>query len=360
MKAIENYLKNILLKLLLILNPHNEKNKGYLNQNENKILFVRLNRIGDALVTTPLLHAVKRNIKAKIYILADRKNYIAYNNNPDIDKLIIFNKGIKGFFEIRHLVKRENINTIVDLHDDVSTTVSFLVALAKAQNKFALEKGNKNIYSKTIKRLDASQFHVVDRLLELAKLFNVKLENANENIHYYPGEESVNKVERFLSDAFSNKKFLLGINISAGSKARFWGTENYKKLIGSLTDFDVNLLLICSPEDLEDAKKISENKSIIFYSENYNEFAAMISELSFLITPDTAAVHLASAFQVPVFGIYVKYNTSEMIWSPYKSDFDCVVTEGPTLKNIEFEEVINKLKPFIEKHIYSSSNVSRQ
>jgi ADP-heptose:LPS heptosyltransferase len=359
MKAIENYLKNIFLKLLLILNSPKEKNTELLNQSGNKILFIRLNRIGDALVTTPLLHAVKNNLNAKIYLLADRKNYIAFNNNPDIDKLIIFNKGIKGFFEIRKLVKRENINTIVDLHDDVSTTVSFLIALAKAQSKFALEKENKNIYSRTIPRLDASKFHVVDRLLEIAKLFDIKIENADENIHFYPGEESFKKVDSFLNKIFSNKKYLVGINISAGNKARFWGTENYKKLIDFLTGFDVNLLLICSPEDLQDAKRISENKLTIFHSENYSEFAAMISKLNFLVTPDTAAVHLASAFQIPVFGIYVKYKTSEMIWSPYKSDFECVITEEPTLKNIRFKEVQNKLKPFIEKHIYKNSNVSR-
>ena len=359
MKAIENYLKILLLKLLLILNPHKEKNKGFVNQSGNKILFIRLNRIGDALVTTPLLHTIKKDIKAEIYLLADRKNYIAFNNNPDIDKLIIFNKGIKGFFEVRKLVKRENINTIVDLHDDVSTTVSFLIALAKAQSKFALEKENKNIYSRTIPRLDASKFHVVDRLLEIAKLFDIKIEKADENSHFYPGEESFKKVDSFLNKIFSNKKYLVGINISAGNKARFWGTENYKKLIDSLTGFIVNLLLICSPDDLENAKEISENKIQIFHSENYNEFAALISKLSFLITPDTAAVHLASAFQIPVFGIYVKYKTSEMIWSPYKSDFECVTTEEPTLKNIEFKEVINKLKPFIEKHIYRNSNVSR-
>jgi len=359
MKVVENFFKNLLLKLLLIFNSKNVMSNGDANHIGSKILFIRLNRIGDALITTPLLHVIKKNLNAKIYVLADKKNYVAFNHNPDIDKLIIFNKGIKGFLEIRKLVKFENINTVVDLHDDVSTTVSFLIALSNAPNKFALGKDNKNIYTKTITRLDATKFHIVDRILELAKLFNINHDNSDQNIHYNPGEESIKKINDFLIKSFTAKRFLIGINISAGSKARFWGIENYKKLIHSLSDFDINIMLICSPDDSGEARIISNNKLKIFYSKDYSDFAAMISKLNLLITPDTAAVHLASAFQVPVFGLYVKYKTNETIWSPYKSDFECVITEEPNLENVEFNEVIGKLKPFIKKHIYSSSNVSR-
>ncbi len=359
MKAIENYLKNLLLRLLLFFNQAKGNHLKNTGNDQEKILFIRLNRIGDALVVTPLLHEVKKNIKAKIYLLADKKNYMAFNNNPDIDELLIFNKGIKGFFEVRKLVRNEGINTIVDLHDDVSTTVSFLVALAKAPNKFALEKDNKNIYTKTIKRLDSSKYHVVDRILEIAKLFNVKPEKTSVNIHYNPQKESFQKVDEYFSKAFVQNKFLIGINISAGSKARFWGIENYKRIVDFLSSFDVNTILLCSPSDLDSAKQIAEDKCKIFYSEKYDEFAAMISKLNFLITPDTAAVHLASAFEIPVFGIYVKYKTNDMIWSPYKSDFECIITDDPNLEHVKFKEVLQKLKPFIEKYILRNSNVSR-
>jgi hypothetical protein len=40
-----------------------------------------------------------------------------------------------------------------------------------------------------------------------------------------------------------------------------------------------------------------------------------------------------------------------MIWSPYVSEFDCVVTEGPNLVNVTFDEVQYKLKPFLQKFV---------
>ena len=162
MKKIEIFLKNILLRILLVFSGRkNEKNQE--NQNKFKsTLFIRLNRIGDALVSTPLLHEIKKNVGCRVYLL------------PDIDELIVFNKGIKGISEVLKFIKEHNIDTVVDLHDDVSTTVSFIVALSKAKNKFGLKKDNEIIYTKTVEKPDHTKIHVVDRQknpLKLQKIF---------------------------------------------------------------------------------------------------------------------------------------------------------------------------------------------
>ena len=359
MKKLEFFFKNLFLNLLLLINSK-RKNAGYDFENDsNRILFIRLNRIGDALVATPLLHEIKKNLRSKIYVLADKKNFVAFNNNPDIDKLLIFNKGLKGFFEFKKFVESENIQTVVDLHVDISATVSFLIAMCNAKNKFGLEKDNKKIYTQTVKKLDGTKYHVVDRILEIAKLFKIEKEKEPVNIHYTPDYSSVQKVKEYLQNKFPVKKILIGMNISAGSMARFWGISNYKKLLNYFTHYDANCLLICSPKDSGLAKEICGNTCNYFSSDNYDEFAAMISKLDLLFTPDTAAVHLASAFEVPVFGIYVKYKTYDMIWSPYKSKFDCVITEEPNLGNVTFEEVKAKLNSFLENFNFSSVNDSR-
>ena len=72
-----------------------------------------------------------------------------------------------------------------------------------------------------------------------------------------------------------------------------------------------------------------------------------------LFSPDTATIHLASIHKKPVFGIYVQYNTDDMVWSPYRSDFDCVITKEPTLENVKFEDVILKFEPFLQKYLKS-------
>lgn len=350
MKEIEILIKNFLLKLFLLFGKSKRKNNTNSFNENSKILFIRLNRIGDALVSTPVIHAVKEKFNCKTFILADKKNKIAFINNKDIDQLIIFEKGIKGFFKIKKFVEENNIDTIVDLHDDTSTTVSFLIAICKAQNKFGLEKENNKIYTKTVPRIDASKFHIIERNIELTKLFGFEVDKFNIKIKYEPTEESKKSVEKFLGENFKVNKFLLGINISAGSPARFWGIERYKQLIKFLENYNFNILLLSTPAEMHFAEKISEGKTVV-YSPNFDEFAAVISKINLLISPDTAAVHLASAFKTPVFGLYVHYDTEDVIWSPYGCKFEAVITKEPTLENVSFEEVEKKLKPFIEKFL---------
>ena len=349
MKKLEIVLRKILLRLLLLLNPNAKKDGSHEYNSESKILFIRLNRIGDALVSTPLLKVVKEKTGSGIFVLADRKNKSAFFNNPYIDELIVFNKGFQGIFEIIRFIKENKIDTVVDLHDDVSTTVSLIISLCGAGNKFALEKWNEKIFTRTVPKPDPEKVHVVERIFALSKLFGVDYAGEDINIVYNPLPESIRKAEDYLKQKFSDDKFTVGINISAGSEARYWGTGNFVRLYEFLKNYDINCLVIAAPDDQAKASEIS--KDYIYSSSNYDEFAAMISRMDMIFTPDTAAVHLASAFKVPVFGIYVKYKTQDMIWSPYASDFDRIITEEPNLNNVKFEEAINKFKPFLEKHL---------
>ena len=347
MKKIEIFLRKILLNILLSFRYSSKPEEvDYQNAN-SKILFIRLNRIGDALVVTPLIHEIRQTVKSKIFLLADRKNNFVFENNKDVDQVIIFEKGIRGIITVLKFIKDNKINTVVDLHDDVSTTVTFLIAFSKASNKFGLEKENKKIYTKTVPKLNPKNYHVVERILEICKLFSNNCKKEDVNIQYSVQESSEVDVAKFLQNNKLNGAALVGVNISAGSNARFWGVENYHKLFAFLSTFDLKCVLLTAPDDIELAGQISEGKIKVYFSKNYNEYAAMISRLNLLFTPDTAAVHLASAFKVPVFGIYVKYNTNDMIWSPYRSKFDCIITEAPNLGNVTFDEVKTKFEPFL-------------
>jgi ADP-heptose:LPS heptosyltransferase len=349
MKKFEILLRHFLLNLLLFFTSSNSNRPLVKLDRNSKVLLIRLNRIGDALVTTHLIKELKEQKNCKVVILADAKNHFIFRNKF-ADEVWIFKKGLKGFFETLNKINSTKFDVIVDLHDDVSTTVTYLLALCKSINKIGLSKYNKKVYTHSIDRLDASKFHVIDRNLALGSLLDLTINHDKINVYYCPSDESNRKADEFISSNYDNK-FLVGINISAGSKARFWGIDNYKRLLQTLSDRNLNILLLCSPSDISLAQEIASDNVKVFYSDSFDEFSAVISRLNILFTPDTSVVHIASAFMVPVFGIYVNYNTTEMIWTPYKSDFDCIITKEPTLENIKFEEVINKFLPFLEKHI---------
>ncbi len=355
-KKIEIILRKLLLQLLLLGKSEQKSNAAPKLDSNSKILFIRLNRIGDALVSTPLIREVKIQLRCKISVLADRKNYFIFNNLAIADEVIVLNKKASKFRKLISKLNSENFDAVIDLHDDVSTTVSYITAFLNIPVKIGFRKGNEKIYSHLVEKLDPQKYHVVNRILEFGKFLNLKLDIFGINIFYRPDESSISLADNFIVRNFHDKKFLIGINISAGSEARFWGVDKYLKLIQRLNKYDLNILVMCVEKDLKKALEISNNRLPVFYRNNFDEFAAMISRLNLLFTPDTSIVHLASAFEIPMFGIYVKYQTNDVIWYPYKSDYDCVITEEPTLEKLLYNEVENKFLPFLVKHLHGKRN----
>lgn len=352
LKKIEQFLKNFLLKLLLFSKRSNGRDSAIpVITANNTILFVRLNRIGDALVATPLIDLVKKKTGCKIYVLADKKNHFVFSNNPHIDRIIVFQKGLKGFIAIQKFIKHEKIDIMVDLHDDVSTTVTYLFAIANVKYKFGLNKINCEIYTHSVQKLDSSSNHIIDRILKLSELFDISFTKYEVRVGYYPKTENLNFAREIIDKKFPEKKFLVGINISAGSDARFWGVERFTEIVELLGKYDINILLFSDLKDYEKAKSIMDEKFIYPVSKDFDKFVAGVLQVDLLFSPDTSAIHIASIRNIPVFGLYVKYKTQDIIWSPYNTDFDCTVTEEPTLKNITVEEVKKKFIPFLEKHL---------
>lgn len=318
----------------------------------SKVLFVRLNRIGDALISTPLLKEFKNFFGCKNYVLASKNNYFVFNDHMLIDEIIILNKKTNSIKNLIKKINSYNFDVVIDLHEDVSTTVSYLISSIQCENKVGFQKSNKKLYNFTIPRIDSNKTHVVERIMEIAKAFGIKYNTSELNIHYEVPPNSLVRANDFLIKHFTTKKYLLGINISAGSDSRFWGINNYKFLISSLNEYDINIIILCHEKDISKALEIASDNYSIYYTPSFDDFNAMIKKLNILFTPDTSIVHIASAFKIPVFGLYVKYNTTDMIWSPYKSQFDCVITTEPTLNNVTFNEVKNKFIPFLEKFYY--------
>lgn len=351
-KKIEQLLKGLILRFLLLSKKSKVGDSSIPAITSNtKVLFVRLNRIGDALVSTPLIDLVKKKTDCKIYVLADKKNHFVFSNNPNINGVIIFQKGIKGFLFVQKFIKNEKIDIMIDLHDDVSTTVTYLFAVSNVKYKFGLNKINNEIYTHTVQRLDSSSNHVIDRILKLSELFGFTYLKDEIKIGYYPKVENLNSAAEIIDKKFPENKFLVGINISAGSDARFWGVEPFKEIIESLMKYDINIILFSDLKDYDKAKSIIDEKFIYPVSKEFDKFVAGVLQVDLLFSPDTSVIHIASMKKIPVFGLYVKYRTQDMIWSPYNADFDCIVTEEPTLKNITVEEVKKKFIPFLEKHL---------
>lgn len=356
MKEIEIILRKFLLSLYLFFKKNEKKQTGLTLYKDDKIILVRLNRIGDALVTTHVIKHIKEHFGCEIHVLADRKNFFIFENDKNVDKTIIFPRKLKDLKILKQEINNSTYSALFDLHDDVSTSASFFIGSLAIKNKIAYDKKTRKLFTHLVPYLDPTNHHLIERYLQFLDYLKIPYNKDEIRVNYQPSDESMRYAVNLINSIFEDRKYLVGINISAGSEARFWGIENYKKLISYFSQYDVNILLFSSPNEVEKAQQIIEDKKLISAEPTFEKMTAMLTQVDFLFSPDTSLVHIASSYKLPVFGIYINYNTDHVVWYPYNTEHELIVTEKPNFDELEFDTVINKLKIFFEQIYYGKRN----
>lgn len=66
--------------------------------------------------------------------------------------------------------------------------------------------------------------------------------------------------------------------------------------------------------------------------------AAMLARMSLLITPDTAMLHLADAFGIPLVAMYISREKS-VLWRPLRAAYRGIIAEGGVMESIQPQAV---------------------
>ena len=90
--------------------------------NSDRFLIIRLSSIGDIILTTPLVRALRKAYPdALIDYLVKEEFRELLVNNPHIDNVYSFDpaNGIKDIIKWRKKIKRNGYNSILDLHGSI-------------------------------------------------------------------------------------------------------------------------------------------------------------------------------------------------------------------------------------------------
>ena len=85
----------------------------------NKILIIRLSSIGDIILTTPLIRALRKRFPEAVIDFVVKEQFLdLVRTNPHLSSVIVFDH-TKGFTELRRikrLIRREQYDIILDIH----------------------------------------------------------------------------------------------------------------------------------------------------------------------------------------------------------------------------------------------------
>ncbi|MBM4161610.1 MAG: glycosyltransferase family 9 protein [Ignavibacteria bacterium] len=355
LKSIEIAFRRVLLRLLGLIIKRGKSVPPGLDFNSVKILFVRQDRIGDVLISTPLIYALKSRYPAAVVdFLLSSNNHFVLAHEPLVRKRWVYRKSAASALRLIRSIRREQYDFVIDLMDNPSTTSTLICALAGGRWNVGLSKQNEYAYDVAVPLLSRKETHIVDRLAVLLTVFGISPEKEKLEVRYVPAADSRRFAQTFFQQRDLRDRFVIGLNVSPAGGVRFWGIQNFRALIQRLLGQfpELPILVLYQPRDKEQAENIAESFKRVVLSprtDSFDQFAALVQLIGILVTPDTSAVHLAAAFHIPSVVLYVQSNKDLRIWEPYGSPSETIVTDVDDLKTIPADRVFEAVSRLIAK-----------
>lgn len=316
-----------------------------------KVLFLRQDRIGDVLISTPTIKILKEKfVDVRFDILLSKYNVSAKGSLGNlVNKFWVYDKSFLSTLKLLFFLKKEKYDLIIDLMDKPSRTSKFIISILKPKYCVGLDNGG-DIYTHPIQPLVRTEFHIVERTAQLLLAFGIVPAEQNLELSYYLNSELIDEAKKLLGN--KQKKYRLGINLMGSNITRFWGEENHIALFKMIKEnnLDVECILFSVPKNEENARNIARqgNCRIAPLSSSLDLFVAMLKTCDIILTPDTSAVHISSALKIPCICLFEQsfWEHHGVNWTPYNCPYKELSTSTGSMKNIPVSDVFQAISEF--------------
>ncbi|WP_026461922.1 glycosyltransferase family 9 protein [Adhaeribacter aquaticus] len=285
---------------------------------KQKILIIRFSSIGDIVLTTPVIRALKKQLaNAEIHYVTKQNFKSIVAPNPYLDKVHYLQENLTTLIEE---LRQENFDYIVDLHNNLrSRLIRFKLGVPGASfNKLNLRKWL--LVNFKINKMPA--VHIVDRYLATAKKLGIKNDGAGLD-YFIPAQDEV-----FLSTLpATHQNGYVAIAIGAQHYTKRLPTE---RIIELCEKINKPILLLGGKEDTAAGDVIAqyflnkESKGTKIYNAcgkfNLNQSASLVRQAHIVYSHDTGLMHVAAAFKKKVVSIWGN-TVPEFGMYPYKTEF---------------------------------------
>jgi ADP-heptose:LPS heptosyltransferase len=296
-----------------------------------RVLFVRAERIGDVLVSVPVIRAVRRRYpRGRLDLLVSTGNYgVRCAVAPWVNGVWRYQKRVAPTLALLRELRRVNYDLVVDLSHDPSVTSRLAARWSGAHRTLGLLHEEPAFLTHAVPALARGRVHVVRRIAELLFAFGVDPDTEDLRLEY-----QLTGADRALARARlppPTRSYRLGVNVSARGPEKQWGRDNFVAAIQDVLRLDPRFeAVVCgSPEDREQVEGIARatGAAAVPPLVSFHEFATVINACDILLTPDTCAVHLAAAWRIPMVGLF-HADPTMLPWTPYQTPHRAIVHPG--------------------------------
>lgn len=293
-----------------------------------KILIVRMDRIGDVVLSTPAIKAVRDAYPdSHIAVLVRPYAREVVDGNPCIDEVITYDKlgREKSLFgKIRFIagLKNKKFDLAIILHPKNSSHI--LAYLAGIPERLGYDKKSGVFLTKKIPHTKQYGLrHEIDYALDLLRYIGI--EPSDKSLYMPVNKLSEEKIkDLFYKNGISQNDPVIAVHPAASCRSRRWVLERFAKASDTLAEkYGARIVIISGPgEDKvmgdRAAELMKSGPLNLAGKTSVSDLASVLRRSSLLISNDSGPVHISCAVDTPVIAIFGRKDRglSPERWAP--------------------------------------------
>ncbi len=274
-----------------------------------RILFRAANWVGDAIMTTPVLRALRKNFpESRISVLAKPWVVPVYEHSPYVDEMIVYdNNGRhkRGLGTIRLAKDLRKYGFDMALLMQNAFEAALLTFLAGIPLRVGYNTDARTLLLNPIIKLDPElkKQHLIEYYIGILKGASLVDDGSAMDL-FISSEDRDLALKTLEKSGLDMNRPVIGINPGAtGGTAKRWFPERYARLCRKLSDkYGVKTLIFGGPADTELGEMISARVPgacvNIAGKTSLGEAFALIEKCNLFVTNDSGLMHAAAALHV--------------------------------------------------------------
>jgi ADP-heptose:LPS heptosyltransferase len=287
--------------------------KEFNEKTVKNILIIRMDRIGDVILSTPAIRAVRETFpNAQIHLLVMPYTKDLVINNPNINKLLVYKKDVLD----------KDYDLAFVLCPGILPNYMAFKSGAKVRIGYSVKGGSFFLTSKLNDDRAARVKHTVESALEVVGIIECKTSNKKLEISITPqGENFANNF--FKQNNLMHNDLVIVVHPGARQKHIRWKKERFAKIADILINEKTAKIILIGSENerslIEEVTALMSGKAILALGLRLTELISLIKRVNLFIGNSTGPMHIAAALQIPTVAIFGNIHPldSYQKWGPW-------------------------------------------
>lgn len=285
-----------------------------------KVLLVRNDRVGDMILTTPLIAALKKAGIQRLGVLASKSNQAVVLSNPHVDEVVVYD----GSRSNGAPLECEPYDLAIDLSGDFRLNGLLGVVRSMAPHRVGPHhKFSFPFYTAAV-RMASEEMYEADRMVRLVSFLG-NLEP--EPLALHPHGQEIKEAEAILGSYATDKAYIL-VSVGARRKTHRLGPSTWASLLIEMKNLTgLDLLLSWGPGEFKLARAVAQKlkgMAKVLPPTGVQVLGCLAQRAALFLVLETGSLHVGIASGAKVMALVGPLRNPR--WHP---------SEGPALAYVE-------------------------